>query len=105
MSATPPSPDLDIAALCALVTRQRDLCEQGQWRVTIGGREVILRDTAVKVLAWLDKFKGVGDVVVNYDPHHFALPWAGVRFLLKVRDAHTLLVFDIAFRYARKAEN
>jgi hypothetical protein len=33
-----------------------------------------LRDTAAKLLAWLDKFKQVSDIVVNHDPQHFALP-------------------------------
>jgi predicted nicotinamide N-methyase len=40
---------------------------------------------ATKIIAWLDKFKQVGNMVVQYDPHHFALPWAGVRFLLEVQ--------------------
>jgi hypothetical protein len=29
-------------------------------------------------------FKQVGDVAVQYDPAHAALPWAGIRFLLQV---------------------
>lgn len=37
-----------------------------------------------KVSIWLQKFVEVGDVAVNYDPGHAALPWAGIRFLLKV---------------------
>ncbi|EON65807.1 hypothetical protein W97_05046 [Coniosporium apollinis CBS 100218] len=44
---------------------------------------MILRDLANKVINWLDKFKAAGDIVVNYDPSHLALPWAGVRFILQ----------------------
>lgn len=33
---------------------------------------------------WIDHFKEVVDVAVQYDPVHAALPWAGVRFLLQV---------------------
>jgi hypothetical protein len=76
---------IDIASLCALAAKQRDACEKGQWKVAFRGHQIIiLRDTTAKILAWLDKFKQVGDVAVQYDPQHFALPWAGVRFLLEV---------------------
>jgi hypothetical protein len=47
-------------------------------------RNIILRDVAEKIVFWLDKFKEVGDVAVNFDPVHAALPWAGVRLLLQV---------------------
>ena len=45
---------------------------------------MVLRDVADKVLVWIDKFKQIGDIVIQYDPVHAALPWAGVRFLLDV---------------------
>jgi hypothetical protein len=40
----------------------------------------------------LTKFMVVGDVAVNFDPVHAALPWAAVRFVLLVRmqEGHTL---------------
>jgi hypothetical protein len=47
-------------------------------------------------LAWLDKFKQVGDVAVNFDPHHAALPWAGVRLMLEVcRDVLSLKIYHL----------
>jgi hypothetical protein len=84
-------PSVDIDSLCQLAAAQRDRCEQRRWVFTFRGREIILRDMAAKVLAWLDVFKQVGDIAANYDPHHFALPWAGVRFLLAVRSSSWLL--------------
>ncbi|KAI5460114.1 hypothetical protein BGZ63DRAFT_406059 [Mariannaea sp. PMI_226] len=36
-----------------------------------------------KIVSWLNKFKEIGDIAVQYDPIHAALPWAGVRFLLQ----------------------
>lgn len=42
-----------------------------------------MRDIAGKLIGWLDTFKLVGDIMVNFDPVHAALPWAGVRFLLQ----------------------
>ncbi len=75
---------VDIGGLRRLAAAQRDRCEERRWKFTFRGRELILRDMAAKVLAWLDVFKQVGDVAVNHDPQHLALPWAGVRFLLAV---------------------
>ena len=36
-----------------------------------------------KMVACINKFKAVGDNVVQYDPAHAALPWAAVRFVLQ----------------------
>lgn len=63
---------------------KRDICRQKQWKYTWKGETIILRDVADKILAWVDKFKAIGDVAVNFDPTHAALPWAGFRFLLRV---------------------
>ncbi|SCO87393.1 related to vegetatible incompatibility protein HET-E-1 [Fusarium oxysporum] len=35
------------------------------------------------IIRWLDKFKGIGDVVSSFDPGHAALPWAAFRFILQ----------------------
>jgi hypothetical protein len=45
---------------------------------------VIFRDILAKIIKWIDLFKQIGDVAVQYDPAHAALPWAGVRFILQV---------------------
>ncbi len=37
-----------------------------------------------KIVSVLKKFVAVGDVAVNFDPVHAALPWAVVRFVLVV---------------------
>jgi hypothetical protein len=84
-AATTAAASIDIASLCAVVAKQREACELGQWKFTFRGHKtIVLRDTASKILAWLDKFKQVGDMAIQYDPHHFALPWALVRLLLEV---------------------
>jgi hypothetical protein len=70
--------------LCAAAARKRDECDAKRWRFELHGRTYILRDVAEKVIAWLNTFKQVGDVAVQYDPGHAPLPWAGVRFLLEV---------------------
>lgn len=48
------------------------------------GETVVLYDVFAKIARWVNKFKEVGDVVVQYDPGHAALPWAAIRFLLQV---------------------
>jgi hypothetical protein len=48
------------------------------------GEKVVIRDVLGKIVQWINVFKEVGDVAVQYDPAHAALPWALVRFLLQV---------------------
>jgi len=55
------------------------------WKIQFGGEEIVMRDVGMKILRWLDRFKQIGDIIVQYDPGHAALPWAGFRFLLKVK--------------------
>lgn len=55
------------------------------WTIRWGREEIVLRDIGMKILQWIDKFKAIGDTVVQYDPGHAALPWAAFRFLLQVR--------------------
>ena len=43
-----------------------------------------MRETASRLVGWITKFKEIGDIAVQYDPVHAALPWAGVRFILLV---------------------
>ena len=56
------------------------------WKVKFreGDSDVVLRDVGMKILRWVDKFKQIGDIIVQFDPAHAALPWAGFRFLLQV---------------------
>lgn len=73
-----------IEELVSITRKKQDECEKKSYKFRFQGKEIILRDVAEKIVVWLDKFKAVGDVVVNFDPVHAGLPWAGVRFLLQV---------------------
>ncbi len=75
---------VDVGALCANAARLRSVYDERRSRIVFRGREVILRDVAAKLLAWLDMFKQIGDVVVDFNPDCYALPWASVDFLLNV---------------------
>lgn len=63
---------------------QQRAWENKRMVLTIAGRDITLREQADKIVRWLDRFKAVGDIVVNVDPVHAGLPWAGVRLLLEV---------------------
>jgi len=54
------------------------------WTVTWRGEDIVVRDIAMKIMQWVDKFKEIGDIAVQYHPGHAILPWAAFRFLLKV---------------------
>ena len=51
-----------------------------------GDKVVDVQEAADKLVGWITKFKEVGDIAVQYDPVDAALPWAGVRFILLVRN-------------------
>lgn len=74
-----------LSELLALTENARQECIKKKWRYTRkSGETVIIMDLFGKLIRWIDLFKEVGDSVVQYDPVHAALPWAGVRFLLQV---------------------
>ena len=75
---------LDIKELLVAARAKRDICLKNQWEFEFRGRAVNLRYQADKIISWLAKFKEVGDMAIQYDPGHAALPWAGIRFLLQV---------------------
>lgn len=47
------------------------------------GERVFIYDIFGKTAKWIQKFISVGDVAVQYDPAHAALPWAAIRFVLQ----------------------
>ncbi|CAI6331083.1 unnamed protein product [Periconia digitata] len=74
-----------LAELYADAERCRQRSLENRWKYTRkNGETVIIRDVLEKIIRWVDMFKQVGDVAVQYDPVHASLPWAGVRFLLQI---------------------
>ncbi|KAH8589487.1 hypothetical protein B0O99DRAFT_333678 [Bisporella sp. PMI_857] len=74
-----------LSDLHELTETSRQECINKRWRYKRkSGETVIFVDLFGKVIKWVDLFKQVGDIVVQYDPVHAALPWAGVRFLLQI---------------------
>jgi hypothetical protein len=70
--------------LDSVIKKQAD-CRAKQWQCRKpNGHKVYVRDILEKVAFWVDKVKETGDIIVQFDPVHACLPWAGVRFLLTV---------------------
>ena len=68
----------------AAVEKGKRTCLEKRWKYRKDGHDIIIRDKLEKVVTWVNKIKEVGDTVVQYDPGHAALPWAGVRLILQV---------------------
>lgn len=49
-----------------------------------GKDPVRVRAAISKIIICLRRFKEVGDIAINFDPIHAALPWAAFRFVLEV---------------------
>ena len=63
--------------------RSRDACRERGLKFKFGEKTFVVRDLADKIMSWVGKFKEIGDIAVQYDPDHAALPWAGIRILLQ----------------------
>ncbi|KAK6212447.1 hypothetical protein LQW54_005221 [Pestalotiopsis sp. IQ-011] len=63
---------------------KQDTAQQKAWKIKLGPRTVALREVAARLVDCLNKFKEIGDLAVQYDPVHAALPWAAFRLILQV---------------------
>ena len=62
-----------------------------EWKIPFLGNVIVMKDIVMKTLRWVHKFRAVGDIAIQHDPVHAALPWAGFRFLLTVYMSFQLL--------------
>lgn len=72
-----------LTELLQIADQKRTEAQKKRWKFTRHGRTYVVRDYLEKVIVWVQKFQAVGDVAVQYDPVHAALPWACVRFFLQ----------------------
>ena len=71
-----------LEALLELAMEAKRKNVESQWKLKWGGKEINVREKAEKLVGWIEKFKEVVNIAVQYDPVHATLPWAGVRFIL-----------------------
>lgn len=70
-----------VEEVLAEVLKKEQLCLQKRWKWrNRKGETIIVRDVFAKMVRWINKFKEIGDMVVQYDPAHAALPWAANSF-------------------------
>ncbi|KAF8246975.1 hypothetical protein K440DRAFT_661713 [Wilcoxina mikolae CBS 423.85] len=62
----------------------RDLCQKNRLVFEFGKKSIVVSEVTDKLVSWIEKFKAVGDTIVQFDPTHAALPWAAVRFILQI---------------------
>ncbi|KAK5629066.1 hypothetical protein RRF57_004781 [Xylaria bambusicola] len=67
----------------SLLKRKLSESDEKAFEITFRQKTYRIRDVLDKTISWLNSFKEVGDIAVNYDPVHAALPWAAFRFLLQ----------------------
>ena len=74
-----------LASLLQQIQEKKELCLKKRLKYKRrNGESVVLYDVFGKIAKWVNKFKEVGDIVMQYDTGHAALPWAAIRFLLQV---------------------
>ena len=69
--------------LTRVIEDKRQNCVDREWKLDRSDGTVSVRELFGKMVAWINKFKEVGDIAIQYDPVHAALPWAAVRLVLE----------------------
>ena len=76
---------LNIDSIIEEAGKKRDQCVEKRWKFRVGDTAFDLSEKAGSIISCVNKLKGIGDVAVQYDPSHAALPWATIRLVLQVR--------------------
>lgn len=78
------SSSADILADILQAAEQRKAeCLKKRFKVTINGRDIVVRDVLDKISSWVSKFIAIGDTLIQIDPVHAAAPWAAVRLIMQ----------------------
>ncbi|KAI0190179.1 hypothetical protein EV127DRAFT_389290 [Xylaria flabelliformis] len=67
----------------AAVSKRKEDCLRKRWNTVVDGRTIYIRDVLEKISVWVKKLIAIGDVVIQYDPRHTALPWAAMRLIMQ----------------------
>ncbi|KAL8707961.1 MAG: hypothetical protein Q9220_007104 [cf. Caloplaca sp. 1 TL-2023] len=59
-----------------VIEEKQQQCADKQWKIKRNGKSIPIRDVFGRMVSWINKFREVGDIAVQYDPAHAALPWA-----------------------------
>lgn len=85
-------PSLDVLQdLLKVIEQRKDDSVSKRCKFAFRGKTIVLRDVFDAIAIWVGKFLEVGDVAVQFDSHHAALPWAAIRMILQatIEDTRT----------------
>ncbi|KAJ4860026.1 ankyrin repeats (3 copies) domain-containing protein [Trichoderma breve] len=63
--------------------KRKEDCMKKRWKLVIKRQTIIIRDILEKLSNWVQKLLAVGDVIIQYDPIHAALPWAAIKLIMQ----------------------
>ena len=89
----------EVNVLITTVSQLQQQVHSERWHLKIGQKELDLRHVLDSIVSWVKKFISIGDVAVQYNPAHAALPWAALRFVLQV---HSSMMFNHSSAHDRK---
>ena len=71
-----------------LIAKKLAIMERKQWRIkTLGSQPVLVREQVDRIINIVLVARDFGSTLVNIDPVHAGLPWAGVCMLLPVNES------------------
>ena len=76
---------LDIDSIIEVARIKKAQCVEKRWRFRVGDTTFNLSKKAENIISCVNKLKEIGDIAVQYDAGHAALPWAAIRLVLQVR--------------------
>ena len=77
---------LNIDSLIEIAGVKKDQCLEKRWKFQVGDTTFDLSEKAENIISCVNKLKEIGDVAVQHDSGHAALPWAAIRLVLQVRE-------------------
>lgn len=66
-------------------------CKNRQWVVSVGGKPIVIRAIMERLIDFAKRCRDIGNIAIQYDPGHAALPWAGFVLILQVGFTLTVL--------------
>ena len=76
---------LDIDSIIEVAGIKKAQCVEKRWKFRVGDTTFDLSERAENIISCVNKLKEIGDITVQYDAGHAALPWAAIRLVLQVR--------------------
>jgi hypothetical protein len=68
----------------AAINHNRGKLVKKQWKISLSGKEIKIRDQLDKILEVIQACKDIGSTAAGLDPLHACLPWAGICLLMQV---------------------